>query len=250
MFQYDRTDSESAACAANCAHELLYSSMGQTIWYVHMTEGVRFCEVSANTALSAIKPPSEEFLPVFIAIHHLAAELQTRHPGTWVPGRRDRVPGTSGPVGRVPCKLEESNQCPSTPCTHPGTRAPGYTCTWAKIRLKFVGTPCKTQEIARYHKPAPRIPGYPVPGYFFNTTHTEGTNGNWRICRESSARKLAGKGSESLRLWSPQFHTSCRLGQLLLVLVVASVQKTIRSWQANFSRTPEMPRQRSTAGAE
>eukprot|EP00961_Rhodomonas_salina_P199125 2686089-Rhodomonas_salina.1 len=65
MFQYDHTDSKSVARAANCAHELLYSSTGQTIWYGHVTEGVwsRFCEleVSANTlvgiptALSAIK---------------------------------------------------------------------------------------------------------------------------------------------------------------------------------------------------
>eukprot|EP00961_Rhodomonas_salina_P222158 3004472-Rhodomonas_salina.2 len=65
MFQYDSTDSKSVASAANCANELQYSSTGQTIWYHdgHMTEGVWFCKVSANTALpvSAIKtvtPPS------------------------------------------------------------------------------------------------------------------------------------------------------------------------------------------------
>eukprot|EP00961_Rhodomonas_salina_P058511 786245-Rhodomonas_salina.1 len=55
MFQYDLTDSKSVARAANCSYELWYSSMGQTIWYGHLTEGVLFCKVSANTALSAIK---------------------------------------------------------------------------------------------------------------------------------------------------------------------------------------------------
>eukprot|EP00961_Rhodomonas_salina_P127751 1722344-Rhodomonas_salina.3 len=55
MFQYDRMDSKSIARAANCAHELRYSSTGQTIWYGHVTEGVLFCKVSANTALSIIK---------------------------------------------------------------------------------------------------------------------------------------------------------------------------------------------------
>eukprot|EP00961_Rhodomonas_salina_P158283 2130663-Rhodomonas_salina.2 len=78
MFQYDRTDSKSVARYANCADELLYSSTGQIIWYGHVTEGVRFCKVSAKTALSVI---DSAFLQPFEIVQNAGLVLDIGHCG-------------------------------------------------------------------------------------------------------------------------------------------------------------------------